>query len=90
MSISRSLHLDIEVAGLDGEVADLDRLIPSYARHSTLRIIQAVTYARLPESVHTLYAEILDQLRAADAELGISGSGSFVSKQIKGRTYWYL
>ncbi len=48
-----------------------------------------MAYKRLPESVHTLYAELLDQLRAADAELGINGSGSFVSKQIRGRMYWY-
>jgi hypothetical protein len=49
-----------------------------------------VAYARLPESVHTLYAELLDQLRSADAEFGISGSGSFVTKKLRGRTYWYL
>ena len=49
-----------------------------------------MAYAQLTESVQTLYAELLDQLRAGDAEFGISGSGSFVSKQVRGRTYWYL
>jgi hypothetical protein len=50
-----------------------------------------VAYARLGESVQTLYAELLDQLRAADAEAAVRGlSGTFVSKQIRGRTYWYL
>jgi len=38
--------------------------------------------------VQTLYAELLDQLRAAEAETPIGGS--FVSKEINGRTYWYL
>jgi hypothetical protein len=50
-----------------------------------------VRYARLGESVQTLYAELLDQLRAADAEAAVAGlNGTFVSKQIRGRTYWYL
>jgi len=48
-------------------------------------------YVRLGDSVLTLYAELLDQLRAADAEAAVHGlSGSFVSKEIRGRTYWYL
>lgn len=48
-------------------------------------------YVRLGESVHTIYAELLDQLRAADAEAAMRGlSGTFVSKTIRGRTYWYL
>lgn len=47
--------------------------------------------AHLGESVQTLYAELLDQLRAADAEAATRGlSGTFVSKEIRGRTYWYL
>lgn len=47
-------------------------------------------YTRLPESVVTLYAEFLDQLRAADAEAAVGPlRGPFVSKQIRGRTYWY-
>jgi hypothetical protein len=50
-----------------------------------------VAYLRVGESVQTLYAELLDQLRAADAEAAVHGlSGTFVSKTIRGRTYWYL
>ena len=50
-----------------------------------------MAFARLPESVQSLYAELLDQLRVADAEDAVGGSsGSFVSKQIRARTYWYL
>ena len=50
-----------------------------------------MAYVRLAESVQTLYAELLDQLRAADAEAAMQGlSGTFVSKTIRGRTYWYL
>jgi hypothetical protein len=50
-----------------------------------------MSFVRLPEAVQTLYAELLDQLRAADAEAAVAvGRGSFVSKQIRGRTYWYL
>ena len=43
---------------------------------------------RLPETVQTLYAELLDQARAADAEP--AAGGSYVSKTIRGATYWYL
>ncbi len=47
--------------------------------------------SRLPETVQTLYAELLDQLRAGDAEAAVGGmTGTFVSKEIRGRTYWYL
>jgi hypothetical protein len=50
-----------------------------------------VTFVRLPETVQTLYAELLDQLRAADAEASAGDfRGSLVSKLIRGRTYWYL
>lgn len=50
-----------------------------------------MTFVRLPESVQTLYAEFLDQVRAADAEAALGGTtGSFVSKEIRGATYWYL
>jgi hypothetical protein len=50
-----------------------------------------VAYLRLPESVQTLYAELLDQVRTADAAAVLGGvRGSFVSKEIHGRTYWYL
>ena len=45
-----------------------------------------MTIARLPETVLTLYAELLDQLRGAEAP----AAGSFVSKQIRGATYWYF
>lgn len=49
-----------------------------------------MAYTRLPESVVTLYAEFLDQVRAADAEASVGDvRGPFVSKQIRGRTYWY-
>ena len=46
---------------------------------------------RLPESVVTLYAELLDQCVRADAEArGALGPGSFVSKKVGGATYWYF
>lgn len=46
---------------------------------------------RLPETVRTLYSELLDQLIQSEAErLMIPEAGSFVSKEISGRTYWYL
>ncbi|MGH9456325.1 MAG: GSU2403 family nucleotidyltransferase fold protein, partial [Thermoanaerobaculia bacterium] len=48
-------------------------------------------FARLPETVQTLYAELLDELRAADAEAAAGAvGGSLVSKRIRGRVYWYL
>lgn len=48
-------------------------------------------HSRHTEAVQTLYAELLDQVRAADAEAAIVGlKGTFVSKSIGGRTYWYL
>lgn len=49
-------------------------------------------FQRLPESVQTLYAELLEQTIHAEAEAAILGApqGSFVSKTIKGGTYWYL
>lgn len=50
-----------------------------------------MAFMRLPESVQTLYAELLDQLRVADAEAAIGGTaGTFVSKKIRGRVYWYV
>ncbi|HUP62518.1 MAG TPA: GSU2403 family nucleotidyltransferase fold protein [Thermoanaerobaculia bacterium] len=45
---------------------------------------------RLPETVQVLYAELLDQLRAADTDLHLPIGGSFVSKTIGGGRYWYL
>jgi hypothetical protein len=44
-------------------------------------------FERLPESVQTLYAELLDQARGDDVA---PGSGSFVSKEIRGARYWYV
>ena len=51
-----------------------------------------MTYQRLPETVVTLYAELLDHcIHLAASEAGGEPlSGSFTSKTIKGRTYWYL
>lgn len=48
---------------------------------------------RLPESVHTLYAELLEQALQAEAETvakRLPAPGSFVSKEVRGGTYWYL
>src|SRR5687768_13534234 len=45
---------------------------------------------RLPETVQVLYAELLDQLRAAENELHLPVGGSFVSKAIGAGRYWYL
>ena len=47
---------------------------------------------RLSESVSTLYSELLDQsiLAAAEEATQSAPSGTFTSKNIKGRIYWYL
>ena len=48
---------------------------------------------RLPDTVHTLYAELHDRAVAAEAESlaqRLPPPGSFVSKRVKGNTYWYL
>jgi len=48
---------------------------------------------RLPESVHTLYAELLEQALQAEAEAvaaRLPAPGSFVSKEVRGGRYWYL
>jgi hypothetical protein len=49
-------------------------------------------FERLPESVQTLYAELFEQTIQAEAESVTGGvrQGAFVSKTIKGGTYWYL
>ncbi|MFY9820483.1 MAG: GSU2403 family nucleotidyltransferase fold protein [Thermoanaerobaculia bacterium] len=49
-------------------------------------------FQRLPETVQTLYAELLDQTIQAEAEAALvkAPQGTFVSKAIKGGTYWYL
>jgi hypothetical protein len=51
-----------------------------------------VPYQRLPESVQTLYAELFEQAVHAQADVASAGSGqgTFVSKTVKGGTYWYL
>lgn len=46
---------------------------------------------RLPETVATLYSELLDQCLRSDVDARVTvGGGSFVSKQIRGATYWYF
>ncbi len=49
-------------------------------------------FDRLPDTVQTLYAELLEQSIHADAAEAAIGAppGSFVRKKVKGRTYWYL
>ena len=49
-------------------------------------------FQRLPESVQTLYAELLEQTIQAEAEAALLSApqGTFVSKTVKGGTYWYL
>jgi hypothetical protein len=50
-----------------------------------------MSFERLPETVQTLYAELLDQAIRARAEMrDLPETGAFVSKRIRGRTYWYL
>src|SRR6185503_16663472 len=51
-----------------------------------------MSFERLPETVQTLYAELLELSVHAEAEAAVSGSppGTFVAKAIKGGTYWYL
>ncbi|HYM61092.1 MAG TPA: GSU2403 family nucleotidyltransferase fold protein [Thermoanaerobaculia bacterium] len=47
-------------------------------------------FTRIPETVQTLYAELLDQLRQLESPLGtMPQGGSFVSKSIRGARYWY-
>ena len=51
-----------------------------------------MAFQRLPESVQTLYAELFELTVHAAAEATAQGAlpGTFVSKSIKGGTYWYL
>jgi hypothetical protein len=51
-----------------------------------------VAHQRLPESVQTLYAELVEQAIHAEADAAATGvrQGTFVSKTVKGGTYWYL
>jgi hypothetical protein len=44
---------------------------------------------RLPLPTQTLYAELVDQLRALSQSNPIAGSGTFVTKQINGQRYYY-
>jgi hypothetical protein len=45
-----------------------------------------MAFHRLPETVQTLYAELLDQTLRSNFD---EGAGSFVSKQLGGARYWY-
>jgi hypothetical protein len=48
-------------------------------------------FTRLPLQVQTLYAELVQDLVSASAAGVIAGRrGTFVKKEIRGRTYWYL
>lgn len=49
-------------------------------------------FERLPEAVQTLYAELLELTIHAEAESALLGApqGTFVAKNVKGGTYWYL
>lgn len=48
-------------------------------------------YNRLEPAVLTLYAELLGQLVGAQGEAAaVPAPGTFVSKQVKGSTYWYV
>jgi hypothetical protein len=52
-----------------------------------------MAFERLPETTQTLYAELREQAIHAEAEAAMVGGaahGTFVSKTIKGGTYWYL
>jgi len=51
-----------------------------------------VPYTPLPESIRTLYAELLEQSVHAEAAAVTAGDvgGTFVRKEIGGATYWYL
>ena len=45
---------------------------------------------KLPLTVQTLYAELLERAGAEAFESTFAGEGSFVPKTIKGRKYWYF
>jgi hypothetical protein len=50
-----------------------------------------MAFERLPGTTQTLYAELLEQAIHAEAEAaGGAAHGTFVSKSVKGGTYWYL
>jgi hypothetical protein len=52
----------------------------------------AVAYTHLPDSLRIIYAELLEQSVHAEAAAVTAGDvgGTFVSKEIRGSTYWYL
>jgi hypothetical protein len=51
----------------------------------------ALPFTRLSLLVHTLYAQLIQDLVSADAAGVIGGqSGTFVKKKIRGRAYWYV
>jgi hypothetical protein len=51
----------------------------------------AVRCTELPLSAQTAYAELLDQARAAELHRSVRHlNGSFASKTVKGREYWYF
>jgi hypothetical protein len=48
-------------------------------------------YVELPLSAQTAYAELFDQARAAELHRSVAHlNGSFASKSVKGREYWYF
>jgi hypothetical protein len=48
-------------------------------------------YVELPLSAQTAYAELFDQSRAAELHRSVAHlNGSFASKSVKGREYWYF
>ena len=51
-----------------------------------------MSFERIPETTHTLYAELLDQAIRAEASARLDGlpPGTFVSKTVGTNTYWYL
>jgi hypothetical protein len=50
-----------------------------------------MSFERLPETVLTLHSELLEQSIHAEAEAArhAAPEGSFVRKEVKGRSYWY-
>ncbi len=51
----------------------------------------AARYAELSLSAQTAYAELFEQVRAAELQRSVAQlNGSFASKSVKGRAYWYF
>lgn len=81
--------------GPQGDALDVLAGAPTrlYAGNQDFAYNRLVVFERQAESVHTLYAELVDQCvqaAAAQVTMGLPARGSFVSKAIKGRTYWYF